>query len=60
MSRTTRRIKSVCAVCKKVFEIGDNDKVFFDNGNVTRTVCESCQEKIKKIYGFRSKCKRGD
>jgi len=53
---TKARIRSICAVCHQAFEIADNDKVFFDNGNVTRTVCVPCQEKIKKIYGFGFKC----
>jgi len=48
MSRTTKRIKSICAVCHEAFEIGDNDKVFFDCGDITRTVCLPCQKKIKK------------
>jgi len=41
------RIKSLCAVCKQTFEIGDNDKVFVDLGDKTVTVCIPCQNKIK-------------
>jgi len=43
----TKRIKSICAVCKQTIEIGDNDKVFVDLGNKTVTVCLSCQNKIR-------------
>jgi len=52
MSRT-KRIKSICAVCHQAFEIGDNDKVFFDCGDKTRTVCLPCQKKIEKVYGVK-------
>lgn len=50
MSRVSKGIKSVCAVCHEVFEIKQDDAVFFDNGYKTRTVCLPCQKKLKKLY----------
>jgi len=46
---TKARIKSICAVCHEAFEIGDNDKVFFEIGGKTRTVCLPCQNKIRNL-----------
>lgn len=44
-----KRITSVCAVHNGVFDIGDNDKVFFEIKGVTRTVCVPCQNKIRNL-----------
>lgn len=45
----TKRIKTMCAVHKGIFEVGDNDKVYIDLGNKTVTVCIPCQNKIKNL-----------
>ena len=45
----TKRIKTMCAVHKGIFEVGDNDSVFVEVGNKTVTVCLPCQNKIRNL-----------